>query len=838
MEKSEIKVSPMMLQWQSCKEAAGEALLLFRMGDFYEAFYQDAKTLADTLDLTLTRRQDIPMSGVPYHTAETYIDRLIDKGYRVAVAEQTEDPKKAKGLVKREVVRIITPGTVINSSLLKEKKNNFFCAVTHVGALFGLSLIDLTTSSFFVLEFEKMEEMLNEVYRLKPQEFLTSKKFLNKHPNFFPTLKKEYHFLINEEEDWHFEYQSCLNFLTQHFKVHSLDGFGLRGMTAGINAAGFLLQYLQNNLSLPIQHVTEIHTYHTSHFMSLDRVTEKNLEITEPLNEGSKNQTLLAILDHTATPMGGRALREWIKHPLLSVQMIKNRQQAIQSYLNKHPVMESLKPLFLEVSDLERLMMKIQSGYANPRDLIALKNSFLPISRIKNLLKVLKDSDLIVENEESIQPLPDLIRMIEEALLDEPSFKLNEGNIFREGYHQELDELRSIKQDSHSWLSNYQMLIREKTGIKTLKVGYNRLSGYYIEVSKGQVDKMPDFFNRRQTLTNAERYITPELKNFESKVLTAEERVIALENELFLKLREEVAKYSKMVMRSAKAIGQLDALLALAEVAKKYHYICPEVNEGADLKIKNGRHPVVEAFNPLEKFTPNDTYLNNEDQRLALITGPNMAGKSTYIRQVALLVIMAQMGSFIPAESAEIGFIDKVFTRIGASDDLSRGQSTFMVEMTETANILHNATSRSLVILDEIGRGTSTYDGISIAWAVAEELLSPFKTIKTLFATHYWELTKLEEKVKGAINYNVAVHESQDSIIFLRKIVRGGTDKSYGIHVASLAGIPSHVILRAKEILQHLEDNSNRKNVFEPSKLKRLSHKAPTASHQMTFFNL
>lgn len=837
MDTVEQKTSPMMLQWQKCKQDSQNALLLFRMGDFYEAFYEDAAILAKELDLTLTKRQEIPMSGVPHHTCELYIDKLISKGYRVAIAEQTEDPKKAKGLVKREVVRIVTPGTVINSSLLHEKTNNFFACVTQVGTLFGLAVIDLTTSNFFVIECDKIDELLNEVFRLRPREFLTSIKFKEKHEAFFVELKKSYDCLINVEEEWRLRHKDSFEFLISHFHVHNLDGFGLKGMNAGVQAAGSLLMYLQSVLSLPIDHIKEIYTYSTTHYLSLDRVTERNLELTEPLYEGSKKNTLLHLLDKTLTPMGGRTLRQWLKHPLLSVEKIKLRQQAIHTSLSLSEAMEHIRPMLVEVSDIERVMMKVNSGYATPRDLIALKRSFLPVAKIKSLLKTLNDSSLISHAEKQMESLPGMIQLIEQAIKEEPAFKLNEGNIFKDGYNKELDDLRTISRDSQSWLTRYQLQMRESTGIKTMKVGYNRLSGYYIEVSKGQSDRVPDIFERRQTMTNAERFVTPELKSFESKVLTAEDRIIALENELFQALRNEIAIYTQAVMKTALAIAIIDCIFSLALVAKEFHYCCPEVDESTNLSIVEGRHPVIEAFSSLEKFVPNDTFLDDKDNRLLLITGPNMAGKSTYIRQVALIVIMAQIGSFIPAKSAHIGIIDKVFTRIGASDDLSRGLSTFMVEMTETANILNNATSRSLVILDEIGRGTSTYDGISIAWAVAEELLTvPQRMAKTLFATHYFELTKLEEKIPGAVNYNIAVHESADGILFLRKIVRGGTDRSYGIHVASLAGIPHHVINRAKEILEHLEENSNRKSVFEPSKLKkRLPHERPN-TRQLTLF--
>jgi DNA mismatch repair protein MutS len=843
IENFEIKSSPMMLQWQACKKAAGSALLLFRMGDFYEAFYEDAAIIARELELTLTKRQDIPMAGVPHHTCEAYIDRLVGKGYRVAIAEQTEDPKKAKGLVKRELVRVVTPGTLITSSLLSEKTNNFFASLTRAGAIYGLAILDLTTADFQVIEFETEQELLNEIYRLQPAEFLTSHKFHDKHTHLFNEIKQAYNFLLNTHDDWRFDHQVASDYLIAQMKVHNLDGFGLRGMVAGINAAGALLNYIHETLCLPVDHIHEIQTYSTSQFMTLDRSTQRNLELTESLNEGSRKNTLIGLLDHTKTPMGGRLIRHWIKQPLMSVEEISKRQDAIQAFFNYPAAMEQLSSLLNDVRDMERLMMRISSGYATPRDLVALRFSFAPMEQIKSILKNLPDSILIKQEEQKLSSLPEMTTLIANAIVDEPPARVSDGKIFKDGYHKELDELRGISRDSQSWLANYQAHLRDQTGLKTLKVGFNRMSGYYIEVSKGQADRMPDIFQRRQTLTNAERFITPELKDFESKVLTAEDKITAIENELFTALRLEIAKYSKQVMSVAQALARIDCLRSLAEIARQHGYTRPVVDNSSLLAIQDGRHPVIEAINISEKFIPNDALLDDQDNRLLIITGPNMAGKSTFIRQVALLTIMSQIGSFIPAKAAHIGIVDKVFTRIGASDDLSRGQSTFMVEMTETANILNNATSRSLVILDEIGRGTSTYDGISIAWSVAEHLLlTDGRTPKTLFATHYCELTKLEGKISGAINYNVAVHESSDHIVFLRKIVRGGTDKSYGIHVARLAGLPSMVIARAREILVHLEENANRKSAFEPalpSRSKRVpqSRIKPASNEiQMSFF--
>lgn len=816
---TENKVSPMMAQWHACKEMSKDAILFFRMGDFYEAFYDDASLLAKELELTLTHRQGIPMSGVPHHTCESYIDKLVAKGFRVAVAEQTEDPKEAKGLVKRELVRIVTPGTVINSSLLSDKANNFFISLHQVGSLYGMAVIDLTTAEFRLIELQSLEDLANEIYRLRPRELLASPKFQEAHRHFFNDIRQSYDYLLSSYDDWRFDHQIAHDFLIAHFGVHSLDGFGLKGMTAGLSAAGSLLSYLQENLCLPIEHIMDLTPYSTSEYMVVDRATQRNLELTESLQDGSRRNTLLAIMDNTHTPMGARLMRHWVKQPLLNVADIQARQDGIQAFLSNSPAHKKLIQLLDGVRDLERIMMKITSGYATPRDLVTLRFSLSPIPQIKQVLQaVTPGSPLLKAEEGRLSSLPEMTQLISTAIVDEPPARVSDGGLIREGYHTELDELRSIRRDGKSWLANYQIALRDQTGIKTLKVSYNRMFGYYIEVSKGQADNVPETFQRRQTLVNAERFITPELKEYEGKVLNAEERISAIETELFTALRLEISKYAKEVQATAQALARIDCIHGLAETARLHSYCRPIVDDSQLLQIIEGRHPVIEGANIGEKFVPNDTLLDDGDNRLLLITGPNMAGKSTYIRQVALIAMMAQMGSFVPAKSAHIGVVDKVFSRIGASDDLSRGQSTFMVEMSETANILNNATSRSLVILDEIGRGTSTYDGISIAWSVAEFLLTAEgQMAKTLFATHYWELTKLEEKVPGAVNYNVAVHESEDSIIFLRKIIRGGTDKSYGIHVGRLAGLPPSVIARAKEILVHLEENANRKGVFEPA---------------------
>lgn len=837
---AESKISPMMVQWHACKEQAGDAILLFRLGDFYEAFHEDAVLVAKELELTLTKRQDIPMSGVPAHSSESYLEKLVSKGYKVAIAEQIEDPKTVKGLVKREVVRILTPATMLNSQLSNDKSNQFFISLSQVGQLFGLAVIDLTTGEFKVVEFQDIQGCITEVYRLQPAEILISERFFGAHTEILKQVKAQLNCLLHTIDEWKFAHETTYHFLNHHFQVHSLDGFGLKGLISSINAAGALLAYLKEQLCHSITHIQSICTYSTTAFLSLDKTTQKNLELTESLQDGSRRHTLLEVLDQTKTPMGARLLKQWIKQPLLQVDLIGKRQDGIEAFLKNSLALSQLGKSLEHIRDLERLMMKISSSLASPKDLVALRYSLDAIPAIATLLNDFS-VDAIFEEVSKIKPLPEVTEMLSKAIVDEPPFKLSDGGVIRTGFNDDLDQLRLISQDSKSWIANYQTILRESSGIKTLKVGYTKAFGFYIEISRGQSEKAPLSFQRRQTLTNAERFITPELKEYEEKFLHAEERILHLENELFTNLRAYLCQFLPSILTMAQSLAKIDCLQSLAGVALKYDYIRPFVDDSLILHIQEGRHPVIESACLSERFIPNDTYLDQKLQRLIVITGPNMAGKSTYIRQVALLTIMAQMGSFIPAKAAHIGIVDKVFTRIGASDDLSSGQSTFMVEMTETANILHHATSRSLVILDEIGRGTSTYDGISIAWSVAEYLLTTEgKMAKTLFATHYFELTRLEERMAGAINFHVAVHENEDHIVFLRKLVKGSTDRSYGIHVARLAGLPSCLINRAKEILMHLEEMGNQKQVFKPPRSKRLAKQTQDSdpqSVQLSFLN-
>ncbi|MFN0064612.1 MAG: DNA mismatch repair protein MutS [Chlamydiales bacterium] len=796
----------MMAQWDSCKKAAGDMLLFFRMGDFYEAFHEDASIIAEVLELTLTKRGGVSMCGVPWHTVEPYIDRLVQKGFCVAIAEQVEDIKDANGLLHREIVRRVTPGTLFN---VAENKNNYISACAQVGSLFGLASIDVTTGDFRVIEFNNKVELVNEIARISPSEFVLSKK-----------MHLEIGVRTVTLEEWQFDHENASRYLTRHFCVQHLDGFGLRGMVSAINAAGALLAYLHEELSISIAHIQRIVPYSLSETLLLDRNATRHLELTESILDRSRKNTLLDCIDKTSTPMGGRLIVHWLCHPLLSVAKIQERQNAVEElyYRERNALRKELR----SIRDLERLMMRVSAHFATPRDVKALQLSLQRIAPLSELLASFS-SPLLVQNRERLGDYTPLLDYLNKALAEEPPLRLSEGGVFAQGINAELDELRDITKNGKRWLACYQEKIKEETGIKNLKVHFNKVFGYYIEVSRAQASLMPETFVRRQTLVNAERFISPALKEYEEKVLSSEETIQQIEERLFQELKQRLIEMSSQIFESARAIATLDVILSLAEAAKQGDYYRPVVDETRELIIEGGRHPVVECVIGKESFVANETMLNSE-QKLMLITGPNMAGKSTYIRQVALLVILAQMGSFIPASHAQIGIVDKIFTRIGAIDDLSRGQSTFMLEMTETANILHNATSRSLVILDEIGRGTSTYDGVSIAWSVAEYLLkNSEKSAKTLFATHYFELTQLEEMLPGAVNYHAAVEECQEKILFLHKIVRGGADKSYGIHVARLAGLPLEVIKRAQQVLKRLE-------------AKRASKKSEVHEHQLSLF--
>ncbi len=825
----EPKTTPMMSQWHACKEQATDAILLFRLGDFYEGFHDDAILLSKELDLTLTKRGDIPMSGIPFHASESYIDRLVEKGYKVAIAEQMEDPKVTKGIVRREVVRIVSPGTLLQSSLLKDKCHNFIASLQLLNATFGLAVLDLSTGDFRAMQLDDVSLLVDELYRLCPKELIIASKCYEAINEQIKDYAKATSSLCTKREEWHFEHKAAYDSLSRHFKVHNLDGFGLKGLTAAINSAGALLHYIHEELSLPIDHIETLRTETLGKFLSIDRTTQKHLELIEPLHE--KAPSLLSHLDATQTPMGGRLMREWLLHPLLSSDEIGKRQEAVSTLLQNPQLMNQLSAHLTKVRDISRLIMRITSAMASPRDVLALKESLEPVPFIKNLLNSLP-SQLLSEQRENLLDLSPLVKTIGRTLSEDLPLRISDGGIIKSGVDSDLDALRALQSSGHEWIANYQAKLKDSTGIRTLKVAYTKAFGYYIEVSRGQADKMPPEFVRRQTLVGTERFLSPELKEYEEKIFSAEEKIQTLETELFAKLRCEITTFAKEIRAIAQAAATIDVLLGLAASARKYRYVRPIVDESDRLEIHAGRHPIVETCLPKGHFVPNDLLID-ENQRLLLLTGPNMAGKSTFIRQTALIVIMAQIGSFVPAESAHLGIVDRVFSRIGASDDLSRGQSTFMVEMSETANILHHATSRSLIVLDEIGRGTSTYDGIAIAWAVAEYLLTTVgKRAKTLFATHYWELHALEEKVPGAVNFRVAVAETDSGIAFLHKILRGETDKSYGIHVARLAGLPTGAIKKAQEILSSLEKEPQQPSSRTSSRKKQLDLFVPAAQEE------
>ncbi|MCK4934210.1 MAG: DNA mismatch repair protein MutS [Simkaniaceae bacterium] len=819
------QLSPMMAQWYACKKKAADALVLFRLGDFYEAFHDDAKILSKELSLTLTKRHGIPMSGIPAHTCESYVEKMVAKGYLIAIAEQVEDAKKAKGLVKRDIVRTISPGTIQTAGYLREKSNNYFACFIHINRIFAISFLDLSTGDFRVIEVETKREVLDEFCLKKPTEILIPEKSPKEFLDLLEELKTHFSFRLNIKDRWVFDHQAAHDFLTKHFSVQSLDGFGLSGLSGSINASGALLSYVSEDLSQPIDHIRRITKENLASYMAIDRITQKNLELIESLQNPSGEHTLLHLLDETCTPMGARLLKLWVTHPLLCPKKIQMRQEVVEKLLEKPDMREASITHLKLVKDLERLITRIATGYTTPRDLTAISQSLQHVEPLKNLMLELcipNMSKLI----EKLTDVSDIIHLINNAIVETPPLKVTDGDIFKEGYHEELDELRGLRKNSQTWIANYQTSLKEATGIKNLKISYSRAFGYFIEVSKGQASLMPETFQRRQTLVNAERFISEELKTYEDKILNAEDRITSLEHELYQKIREKVAAHINQIHQIAKALAHFDALLSLSLVASYHGYIKPIINNSDALEIQDGRHPVIDAFLRDQSFIPNDTLFDKD--RLLLITGPNMAGKSTYIRQVALITIMAQIGSFVPAKSAKIGIVDKVFSRIGASDDISRGQSTFMMEMTETANILNNHTAKSLIILDEIGRGTSTYDGISIAWAVAEFLLKSHNPApKTLFATHYFELTGLEKEFKEAANFNVAVKESNDTIVFLRKIVRGSADKSYGVHVGRLAGLPSSVIKRSLEMLETYEKSPRRKKPAAKIKADQLTFLNP-----------
>ena len=802
------QTTPMMGQYRRIKsELASDTILFFRLGDFYEMFYEDAKEASRILDIALTRRQTAPMCGVPYHAADLYLAKLIRAGKKVAICEQMEDPSAAKGIVRREITRVVTPGTVLEEAVLESNRNNYLAGLCERDGLFGLALLDLSTGEFWIEESRDDADLRNNLARCAPSECVVAEE-RRKDPLLRNVLDASPSTMLSGHEDWTFEYDSARDLLVRHFKTHSLAGFGCEECRVGTSAAGAVLHYVTQELRRDIGHIRRLQRRNQSDYMFLDEATAANLDLVSSRSAPLAGSaiTVLGVLDATRTAMGGRLLRDWILRPLTAPEKIRARHEAIDQLVKNRGTLSGLRETLAEIKDLERLIARLSAGTGNARDVRALAQSLTGLPTLKQHLGTLPDG-ILRGLDEQIVPLPELAALIERSIVDEPPITIKEGGLIRKGYNAQLDELRDASSAGHRWLAELQTREQERTGIKSLKVRHNKVFGYYIEITKSNLGEVPPDYIRKQTLVNAERFITPELKEYENKILGAQEKSVALEYELFLEIRTAAVKETERIQQTARAVAQVDVLGSLADRALALRYVRPAMTDGNRIMIRDGRHPVIEQIASAERFVPNDTLLDNIENQLIIITGPNMAGKSTYIRQVALQVIMAQTGSFVPAAEAEIGIVDRVFTRVGASDELARGRSTFMVEMQETANILNNATAKSLVVLDEIGRGTSTFDGISIAWAVAEFLHNnPKVKAKTLFATHYHELTDLALTLPGAKNYNVLVREKNDRIAFLRKIVPGAADKSYGIQVARLAGLPDDVINRAKEILTNLEE--------------------------------
>ena len=804
------QLSPMMQHYMETKKEYPDCILFYRLGDFYEMFFDDALTVSKELEITLTGKdcglsERAPMCGVPFHAVDSYLYRLVQKGYKVAIAEQMEDPKQAKGLVKREVIRVVTPGTITSSQVLDETKNNYLMGIVYMDGIYGISTADISTGDFMVTEVDSDRELFDEINKFSPSEIICNNAFYMSGVD-MDELKNRYQVVISALDSRFFGEESCRRILMEHFKVGALVGLGLEDYATGIIAAGAVMQYIYETQKSTLEHITTITPYSTGQYMVIDTSTRRNLELVETMREKQKRGTLLWVLDKTKTAMGARLLRACIEQPLIHRDEIIRRQNAVEelnmNYISREEICEYLNPIY----DLERLIGRISYKTANPRDLIAFRSSLEMLPYIKQILGEF-NSELLAEFGRELDPLQDIFRLIGDAIVEEPPITVREGGIIKDGYNQEADKLRQAKTEGKNWLAELEAKEKEKTGIKTLKVKFNKVFGYYFEVTNSFKDQVPDYYIRKQTLTNAERFTTDELKQLEDIIMGAEEKLVSLEYDLFCEVRDKIGAEVIRIQKTAKSIAGIDVFCSLSVVATRRNYVKPSINDKGVIQIKNGRHPVVEQMMRDDMFVANDTFLDNGKNRLSVITGPNMAGKSTYMRQVALIVLMAQLGSFVPAQEADIGICDRIFTRVGASDDLASGQSTFMVEMTEVANILRNATRNSLLVLDEIGRGTSTFDGLSIAWAVIEHISnSKLLGAKTLFATHYHELTELEGTIAGVKNYCIAVKEQGDDIVFLRKIVRGGADKSYGIQVAKLAGVPDSVIARAKEIAEELSD--------------------------------
>ncbi len=802
------ELTPMMQQYMKTKEEYKDCILFYRLGDFYEMFFDDAITASKELDITLTGKncgleERAPMCGVPFHSVDGYLNRLVSKGYKVAICEQMEEPSNARGIVRREVVRVATPGTNLDMQALDESRNNYIMCVAYIADRFGMSVADVTTGDYFVTEIENAGKLFDEIYKFMPSELICNEAFYMSGMD-IDDLKDRLGVTIYSLDAWYFDDAICTQTLKEHFQVSSMEGLGISDYDCGVIASGALLIYLKETQKTSLSHMSRLTPYATGKYMLLDSSTRRNLELCETLREKQKRGSLLWVLDKTKTAMGARNLRKNIEQPLIHKSEIERRLDAVEELLQNAISREEIREYLSPVYDLERLVSRITYQTANPRDLIAFQSSLSMLPHIKYILSEMK-SPLLKDIYEGLDTLDDLCGLVQTSIKEEPPIAMRDGGIIRDGYNDEVDKLRMAKSNGKDWIARLEDEEREKTGIKNLRIKYNKVFGYYLEVTNSFKNMVPDYYTRKQTLANAERYIIPELKELEDTILGAEDKLYSLEYELYCEIRSRIARDVVRIQKTAKAVAQIDTFASLALVAEQNNYVRPKLNEKGVIDIRDGRHPVVEQMIPNDLFISNDTYLNDRKNRISIITGPNMAGKSTYMRQTALIVLMAQTGSFVPAGKADIGLVDRIFTRVGASDDLASGQSTFMVEMTEVANILRNATNKSLLILDEIGRGTSTFDGLSIAWAVIEHISdSRLLGAKTLFATHYHELTELEGKIGGVNNYCIAVKEKGDDIIFLRKIVKGGADKSYGIQVARLAGVPDTVISRAKEIVEEL----------------------------------
>lgn len=842
---SKMALSPMMQNYLATKEEYKDCVLFYRVGDFYEMFYDDAKMVSEELELTLTGKEcgleeRAPMCGIPFHAADTYITKLIALGHKVAICEQVEDPKLAKGLVKREVIRVVTPGTVISQEELDETRNNYLMCIVCTSDRYGMSIADISTGQCLVSETDTAQKLKDEIQKFMPSEIICNQSLMVSGLD-LEDLRTRLRISVSALDDYYFDDDSCQKILKKHFHVSSLKGLGLDDFSCGTIAAGALFQYLYETQKNNMEQMTSITPYFSDRFMLLDSSTRRNLELVETLREKQKKGSLLGVLDRTKTAVGARMLRSIIEQPLINKEEIEKRLTAVEELTGMPMIRDEIREYLQPVYDLERLSSRIAYQTANPRDLIAFKSSLQMLPFIRQLLTGFQ-GDLLKNVQNDLDPLEDLFHAIDDAIIDDPPMAMKDGGIIKDGYNEQVDKYRAAKKDGQKWLSDLEAEEREKTGIRTLRVKYSRVFGYCIEVTNSFKDKVPDYYQRKQTLTGSERYSTDKLRQIEEQITGAEDRLGSLEYELFSDIRDTIGKNVARVQRTARAIACLDVFCSFSYVAERNRYVRPKLNKSGKIDIRDGRHPVVEKMIPDDLFISNDTYLDQQEHRVAIITGPNMAGKSTYMRQTALIVLMAQIGSFVPASSANIGLVDRIFTRVGASDDLASGQSTFMVEMSEVANILRNATSDSLLILDEIGRGTSTFDGLSLAWAITEFVADPKKIgAKTLFATHFHELTELEGKIAGVNNYCVAVKEKGDGIVFLRKIVKGGADKSYGIQVARLAGVPEAVLARAKEILDQLSDadiTAAIKNLTESrAKKSRPRHYDTVDMQQMSLFD-